>query len=714
MSMAAACVACGAELSASRCTHCGAAGVVRDYRVVRVLSEQPHSRVYLATAADGSSVVLKELAFSLVPNAQTLEAFQREADLLRQLSHPQLPSFLDAFQEGTGVETRLYLAMSYVEGRSLLEEVEAHRFNEAEVLDIAAQGLELLVYLHGLSPPVIHRDVKPANLLRRPDGTVALVDFGAAREVQRATSGHATLVGTLGYMPPEQMVGVTTPGSDVYALGATLVHLLSRTPPTELLGEDMRLEFRKKVNLRPPTLRFLERLVHRDPRKRFATAARALAELEAIRSGRASRRRSLLLVGGGVGVVGTLAVGALVLPPLVQEMFAPAASEVKAEATAQQPAADPRVGTPLDISCGAGAYVVEDTRKRSRWCSQMSETGHPVRQGAFVRWGNDMGVVERSSYANDKLHGKQVTFYEGRKLSEGEWREGKKVGLWVVHSTFSGNSKEREETYKDGVLEGPARTFDSDGSLKEEGTYQDGKKQGVWSIHERGGKTSETTFDQGKQHGPYISWHHHDDLVNEQGAYANGEKTGVWVQYHSNKQKLSEGSFERGRQEGEWRTWHSSNGQLASQGAYARGEKTGPWVTWFSNGQKESEGSYEKGQEVGTWAKWYETGVKRSEVIRQPDGMTRSTTWYANGKLETQSQHKGHSREGTQTTWYDNGKKKSLTAYKNGQQEGLATTWHDNGRKSSEGRYVAGRQTGTWRWWQSDGKVQRVENFEKR
>jgi antitoxin component YwqK of YwqJK toxin-antitoxin module len=665
---AAACVACGAELSASRCTHCGAAGVVRDYRVERVLSEQPHSRVYLATAADGAPVVLKELAFSLVPDAQTLEAFQREAELLRQLSHPRLPTFLDAFQEGAGVETRLYLAMTYVEGRSLQEEVEAHRFNEAEVLDIAAQALELLVYLHGLSPPVIHRDVKPANLLRRPDGTLALVDFGAAREVRQATLSHATLVGTLGYMPPEQMVGVTTPGSDVYALGATLVHLLSRKPPTELLGEDLRLEFREQVNLRPLTLRFLERLVHRAPRKRFATAAQALAELEAIRSGRASRRRSLLLVGGGVSVVGWLALGLLVLPPRLQKrQDAPAASEAKAEAKAetapaQQPATTVKVGSPLDITCAAGSFLVEDSKRRSRWCGRVGDTGHQLRHGPFVRWDIEGTMLERSSYADDTLHGQQVFFIDGNKSIEGEWREGKKVGLWLAYGTSGGHHKVREENYKDGLLEGPWRSFDSDGSLQEEGTYQNGQKQGVWSRYDRRKKVSESTYANDKLDGPYVSWHSHEKQVNEQGAYKNGEKTGRWVQYHSNGQKLSEGT-------------------------------------------------YEKGREAGTWTKWYESGVKREVVLHQPGGVVRTTTWHDNGKMASQTRQVAGKKEGPETTWYASGKKKSQTVYKNGQQQGLATTWHDNGRKESEGRYEADRPLGTWRWWQPDGKPQRVQNY---
>ena len=207
------------------------------------------------------------------------------------------------------MDTRLYLAMSWVEGRSLLRELDSHLFTEAEVLHLAARGLELLVYLHGRAIPVIHRDLKPANLLLRPDGALALVDFGAAREVQRLAAGQATLVGTPGYMPPEQLVGVATPAGDVYALGATLVHLLSRQPPTALMGEELRLEFRAHVRLSKPALGWLERLVHRHPRKRFATAAQALEALRDVRTGRTSRRRVWAGAASGLGVAGVLAAG---------------------------------------------------------------------------------------------------------------------------------------------------------------------------------------------------------------------------------------------------------------------------------------------------------------------------------------------------------------------------------------------------------------------
>ena len=739
---------------------------MRGYQVVRVLSQQPDRRVYLATTADGSRVVLKELSFSLVPDAQTLEAFQREAQLLRQLSHPRLPTFLEAFEDGSGVGLRLYLAMSYVEGDSLLALLESHRFNEAEVLDIAAQALQLLVYLHGLSPPVIHRDVKPANLLRKPDGTLALVDFGAAREVRRGATGQATLVGTLGYMPPEQMLGVANTGSDVYALGATLIHLLSREPPSSLLGAELRLEFRERVNVRPATLRFLERLVDPRPNKRFATAVQALAELGRVRSGRASRwsRGTWVRVGMGLGVTAALAAGGFVLQSKLPRRF----SRQLEQSRASTPVSRANPNDPqLNIACPEGTEKVErlaaegsysDTS--SRWCQKMDTYGQPLRHGPLVRWDAEGKLLERAVYVEDRLHGPQVVFNRGERTSAGERREGRKHGVWRNYHTFQPDRLKEEETWKDDVLEGPWRSFSSEGQLEQEGTYHDGKKQGVWKRFHRGNRVNESTYEQDVQQGPYTAWYFPENStgvsaqgVKEQGAYAAQRKTGPWVEFHDNGQKKSEGSYEadkkqgawstwfangtlasqgayvndektgpwvefhdtgqkksegaygpQGKPQGEWRTWHP-NGQLSSQGAYADGKQTGLWVRWHANGQKQSESRIESGKEIGTMTAWHENGKKALQVVYSMDDRRYVTTWFANGQMSSRGLKEGLNQVGPWTTWHENGKKQSLTHYDRGSQHGLVTKWHDNGRKEAEGEYSHGiPKSDTWRYWNPEGE----------
>lgn len=259
-----------------RCDGCGVAFRAGSFRVLDVLVRTEHSRLYLAEDQEGNVVALKELVFAQVPDAQTLEAFEREARLLRQLDHPRIPNFVDSFQEGEGVGVRLYLAQEFVEGTSLLQKLDDHRFTEEEVIDIGRQILDILVYLQDLSPPIFHRDVKPANLIIKPDGAVVLVDFGAARDVGATQGG--TAVGTFGYMPTEQLAGIVNTTTDLFALGATLVHLLCRRSPWEILGQE---PIGKRVSVSPEFRAYLERLTAAEPAERYPSAKRARAALDA-------------------------------------------------------------------------------------------------------------------------------------------------------------------------------------------------------------------------------------------------------------------------------------------------------------------------------------------------------------------------------------------------------------------------------------------------
>ncbi|MBJ6762868.1 protein kinase [Myxococcaceae bacterium JPH2] len=278
------CVACGAVRETPRCGHCGAADAPGGYCVERVLSQSPHGRVYLAVDASGRRVALKELLFALVPGPEQLDAFEREAAVLRSLSHPDIPRFLASFQEGSGVGTRLYLAQEYLEGESLLQRLEREPLREDEAWSLAEQVLETLDSLHQRRPALLHRDVKPANLILRPGGRVALVDFGSARHLAREVTHGSTLVGTFGYMPPEQLGGTVEPSSDLYALGATLIHALSGRSPADLLDDRLTLAFDADVRVSPALRSFLHTLVAPRRSERFGSAATALDRLRSLRA----------------------------------------------------------------------------------------------------------------------------------------------------------------------------------------------------------------------------------------------------------------------------------------------------------------------------------------------------------------------------------------------------------------------------------------------
>ncbi len=189
------------------------------------------SSVYLVRDAEGRRLILKEMAAPFEEESQSLakikEMFLREAALLGRLKHPGIVSVLDSFVE----RQRNYLLLEFVPGLTLRQHVKMTGvFSERETLDIAMQIADILVYLHGLNPAVIHRDLTPDNLIiSEEERKITLVDFGAANEFIGALTG--TLIGKQCYIPPEQFQGRSVPASDLYALGCTIYYILTGLDP---------------------------------------------------------------------------------------------------------------------------------------------------------------------------------------------------------------------------------------------------------------------------------------------------------------------------------------------------------------------------------------------------------------------------------------------------------------------------------------------------
>lgn len=225
-------------------------------------------------------VIVKLLAFGDQVQWDNLKLFEREANVLKQLDHPQIPKYRDYFS----MDDRILwfgLVQDYIPGASLKEVLAlGRRFPEKEVRKIAADVLQILIYLHELSPAVLHRDIKPSNLIMGQDGQIYLVDFGAVQDRAAAEGATFTVVGTYGYAPMEQFGGRAVAASDLYALGATLIHLLTGTPPADLPQRNMRIQFSDKVSLSPPFVRWIEALTEPDIEQRFSTARQALDVLK--------------------------------------------------------------------------------------------------------------------------------------------------------------------------------------------------------------------------------------------------------------------------------------------------------------------------------------------------------------------------------------------------------------------------------------------------
>jgi len=151
-----------------------------------------------------------------------------EANMMKRLDHPALPRIVDIIDNGVTI----YVVMDYIEGESLdkiLLEYGAQP--EEKVINWAMQIADALSYLHGQKPPIIYRDMKPANVMLKPEGNIKIIDFGIAREYKEMNLADTTVLGTKGYAPPEQYSGQTDPRSDIFALGMTMHHLLTGVDP---------------------------------------------------------------------------------------------------------------------------------------------------------------------------------------------------------------------------------------------------------------------------------------------------------------------------------------------------------------------------------------------------------------------------------------------------------------------------------------------------
>jgi serine/threonine protein kinase len=164
--------------------------------------------------------------------------------------------------------------MEFIDGTSLAEVIaERRHLSEDELLGVFVEMLGILDYLHSCVPPVLHRDIKPANIILRPGGVPALVDFGAVRNVFRtADESGSTVAGTYGYMPYEQYMGQATPASDLYALGATFLHLITGRPPPEFIAGEGRIEVPASLPGDPLLREILVRLLRPSPADRFGDA----------------------------------------------------------------------------------------------------------------------------------------------------------------------------------------------------------------------------------------------------------------------------------------------------------------------------------------------------------------------------------------------------------------------------------------------------------
>ena len=210
-----------------------AIGTVIDgkYEVLREIGRGGMSVVYLAMDTHlNKQWAVKEIRKkgSGKNDEIVVNSLLAEAHMMKRLDHPTLPRIVDIIDNGVTI----YVVMDYIEGESLdkiLAEYGAQP--EDKVIAWAMQIADALSYLHSQKPPIIYRDMKPANVMLKPEGNIKIIDFGIAREYKEQNLADTTVLGTKGYAPPEQYSGQTDPRSDIFALGMTMHHLLTGVDP---------------------------------------------------------------------------------------------------------------------------------------------------------------------------------------------------------------------------------------------------------------------------------------------------------------------------------------------------------------------------------------------------------------------------------------------------------------------------------------------------
>jgi serine/threonine protein kinase len=258
------------------------------YEVQRQLGKQTGRQTLLARDLQTQKlVVLKQLFLGSDFEWQDLKLFEREAETLKTLSHPAIPRYLDYLEIDEPDSKGFALVQTYVEGKTLEEHLTAGRtFSESEVKELAKSLLAILMYLHEQNQPVIHRDIKPSNILLHSRsgnsaGQVYLVDFGSVQNQAAKFGGTITVVGTYGYMAPEQFGGRSVPASDLYGLGATLIYLVTGLHPTELPQQDLRIQFAERAGqLNPNLIDWLKWMTEPSLEKRLSSAEEALRSLD--------------------------------------------------------------------------------------------------------------------------------------------------------------------------------------------------------------------------------------------------------------------------------------------------------------------------------------------------------------------------------------------------------------------------------------------------
>ena len=250
------------------------------YKILNKIGQGGMSIVYLAMNERANKPwAIKEIRKDGVSNYEVVKQnLIAETDILKRLNHPNLPSIIDVID----CDDTFLIVMDYIEGKPLSEALNREGAQPQEkVIEWAKQICDVLGYLHSRVPPIIYRDMKPSNVMLKPDGNIMIIDFGTAREYKSASIADTTCLGTQGYAAPEQFggQGQTDARTDIYCLGATLYHLITGHNPC-LPPYEMYPIRQWNPNLSSGLEEIILRCTQKNPNDRYQSCAELMYALE--------------------------------------------------------------------------------------------------------------------------------------------------------------------------------------------------------------------------------------------------------------------------------------------------------------------------------------------------------------------------------------------------------------------------------------------------
>ncbi len=315
------------------------------YQLLRLLGEGGNARTYLARDQRSDQLrAIKELKLVKQRHTKQIELFERECATLKTIHHAQVPEFTETIVDRREETIAFYLVQEFIEGPSLQQLLEVRgTIPIPEVVWLMKSCLVPLGYLHARNPPLYHRDIKPSNLVLRPNGDCVLIDFGAVREaVLDPRAGGSSVVGTFGYMAPEQFQARAYATTDLYALGATALHLITGIEPARFEIRRLKPDVFPHLTHDPAIAAILDLLLEPAMEDRYPSVDALLRALERWEAANGPCIRIVVPEGASQPVsspISSPSMGAIAAPPSVPPIaLAPAPAAVSAPAPLAAPA----------------------------------------------------------------------------------------------------------------------------------------------------------------------------------------------------------------------------------------------------------------------------------------------------------------------------------------------------------------------------------------